>query len=75
MWMSLLTTIIVRLNKSGTKEEYTTSEARVLVDTFNEFKKRVIELSDVGSETKSIHENNEKVNKAQQKVNNFFNIL
>lgn len=67
--------IIVSLNKSGTKEEYTTSEAKVLVDTFNEFKKRVIELSDVGSETKSIHENNEKVNKAQQKVNNFFNIL
>ena len=67
--------IIVNLYKSGTKEEYTTSEAKVLVDTFNEFKKRVIELSDVGSETKSIHENDEKVNKAQQKLNNFFNII
>ncbi len=67
--------IIVNLHKSASKEEYTTSEAKVLVDTFNEFKKRVIEVSDVGSETKSIHENNEKVNKAQQKVNNFFNII
>ena len=67
--------IIVNLYKSGTKEEYTTSEAKVLVDTFNEFKKRVIEISDVGSETKSIHDNNEKVNKAQQKINNFFNII
>ena len=67
--------IIVTLYKSGTKEEYTTSEAKALVNTFNEFKKRVIELSDVGSETKSIHENDEKVNKAQQKLNNFFNII
>lgn len=67
--------IIVNLYKSQTKEEYTTSEAKVLVETFNEFKKRVIELSDVGSETKSIHDNDEKLNKAQQKLNNFFNII
>ena len=55
------------------KEEYTTSEAKILVETFNEFKKKVIESSDVGSETKSIHEANEKLIKAQQQVNNFFN--
>ena len=67
--------IIVNLLKSKIKEEYTTSEAKVLVETFNEFKKKVIELSDVSSETKSMHDNNEKINKAQQKVNNFFNIL
>ena len=67
--------IIVNLLKSKMKEEYTTSEAKVLVETFNEFKKKVIELSDVASETKSMHDNNEKINKAQQKVNNFFNIL
>ena len=67
--------IIVNLLKSKIKEEYTTSEAKVLVETFNEFKKKVIELSDVSSETKSIHDKNEKINKAQQKVNNFFNIL
>ena len=67
--------IIVNLLKSKIKEEYTTSEAKVLVETFNEFKKKVIELSDVSSEAKSMHDNNEKINKAQQKVNNFFNIL
>ena len=67
--------IIVNLIKTGTKEEYTTSEAKVLLDTFNEFKKRVIELSDVDSETKSIHDKNQRVNKAQQKLNNFFNII
>ena len=65
--------IIVNLLKYKIKEEYTTSEAKALVETFNEFKKKVIESSDVGSETKSIHETNEKINKAQQKVNNFFN--
>ena len=67
--------IIVNLIKSKIKEEYTTSEAKVLVDTFNEFKKKVIELSDVDSETKSVNEANEKINEAQQRVNNFFNIL
>ena len=65
--------IIVNLLKYKIKEEYTTSEAKALVETFNEFKKKVIESSDVGSETKSINETNEKINKAQQKVNNFFN--
>ena len=67
--------IIVNLLKDKIKEEYITSEAKVLVDTFNEFKKKVIESSDIDSETKSIHETNEKINKAQQKINNFFNIL
>ena len=67
--------IIVNFLKDNTQEEYTTSEAKVLVDTFNEFKKRVIEVSDVGSDTKSIHENDEKVNKAQQKINNFFGMI
>ena len=66
--------IIVNLLKAKIKEEYTTSEAKILVDTFNEFKKKVIELTDIGSETKSLHETNEKINKAQQKLNNFFNI-
>ena len=64
--------IIVNLLKAKIKEEYTTSEAKILVDTFNEFKKKVIELTDIGSETKSLHETNEKINKAQQKLNNFF---
>ena len=66
--------IIVNLLKAKIKEEYTTSEAKILVDTFNEFKKKVIELTDIGSETKSLNETNEKINKAQQKLNNFFNI-
>ena len=66
--------IIVNLLKAKIKEEYTTSEAKILVDTFNEFKKKVIELTDIGSETKSLHETNEKINKAQQTLNNFFNI-
>ena len=66
--------IILILIKAKIKEEYTTSEAKILVDTFNEFKKKVIELTDIGSETKSLHETNEKINKAQQKLNNFFNI-
>ena len=66
--------IIVNLLKHKIKEEYTTSEAKVLVETFNEFKKKVIEMSDVGSETKSLHDKNEKINKAQQRLNNFFKI-
>ena len=65
--------IIINFLKTKMKEEYTTSEAKILVETFNEFKKKVIESSDVGSETKSIHEANEKLIKAQQQVNNFFN--
>ena len=65
--------IIVNLLKAKIKEEYTTSEAKVLVETFNEFKKKVIESSDVDSENKSIHDANETINRAQQKVNNFFN--
>jgi len=66
--------IIVNLLKAKIKEEYITSEAKVLVETFNEFKKKVIELTDVGSENKSIHGTNEKIIEAQQKINNLFNI-
>ena len=66
--------IIVNLLKAKIKEEYITSEAKVLVETFNEFKKKVIELTDVGSENKSIHGTNEKMIEAQQKINNLFNI-
>ena len=66
--------IIVNLLKYKIKEEYTTSEAKVLVETFNEFKKKVIEMSDVGSEAKAQRDKNEKFNKAQQRLNNFFNI-
>ena len=66
--------IIVNLLKAKIKEEYITSEAKVLVETFNEFKKKVIELTDVGSENKSLHGANEKIIEAQQKINNLFNI-
>ena len=66
--------IIVNLLKYKIKEEYTTSEAKVLVETFNEFKKKVIEMSDIGSEAKAQRDKNEKFNKAQQRLNNFFNI-
>ena len=66
--------IIVNLLKAKLKEEYITSEAKVLVETFNEFKKKVIELTDVGSENKSLHGANEKIIEAQQKINNLFNI-
>ena len=66
--------IIVNLLKAKIKEEYNTSEAKVLVETFNEFKKKVIELTDVGSENKSLHGANEKIIEAQQKINNLFNI-
>ena len=67
--------IIINILKDKIKEEYTTSEAKVLVETFNEFKKKVIELSDADSETKSLNEANEKINRAQQGINNFFNVL
>ena len=60
--------IIVNLLKYKIKEEYTTSEAKILVETFNEFKKKVIEMSD------NLRDKNEKFNKAQQRLNNFFNI-
>ena len=66
--------IIVNLLKYKIKEEYTTSEAKVLVETFNEFKKKVIEMSDIGSEARAQRDKNEKFNKAQQRLNNFFNI-
>ena len=53
--------ITIKFNKLNTQEEYYTSEAKILLENFKEFKKRVIEVSDITSDVKSQAETDKKV--------------
>ena len=67
--------IIIKFYKLNTQEEYFTSEAKILIDNFKEFKKRVIEVSDITSDAKSQAETDKKVYSTEKKLNNFLNII
>ena len=67
--------IIIKFHKLNTTEEYYTSEAKVLLENFKEFKKRVIEVSDITSDAKSQAETDKKVYSTEKKLNNFLNII
>ena len=67
--------IIIKFYKLNTQEEYFTSEAKILIDNFKEFKKRVIEVSDITSDEKSQAETDKKVYSTEKKLNNFLNII
>ena len=67
--------IIIKFYKLNTQEEYYTSEAKILLDNFKEFKKRVIEVSDITSDAKSQAETDKKVYSTEKKLNNFLNII
>ena len=67
--------IIIKFHKLNTTEEYYTSEAKVLLENFKEFKKRVIEVSDITSDEKSQAETDKKVYSTEKKLNNFLNII
>ncbi len=67
--------ITIKFNKLNTQEEYYTSEAKILLENFKEFKKRVIEVSDITSDVKSQAETDKKVISTEKKLNNFLNII
>jgi len=66
--------IVIKFLKENTQEEYITKEAKILCENFYDFKQKVIEVSDVISEAKSMAENEEKIAKTREKLNNFLNM-
>ena len=66
--------IVIKFLKDNTQEEYTTKEAKIICENFYDFKQKVIEVSDAISEAKSLAENEEKIAKTREKLNNFLNM-
>ena len=66
--------IVIKFLKDNTQEEYITKEAKIICENFYDFKQKVIEVSDSLSEAKSLAENEEKIAKTREKLNNFLNM-
>ena len=69
------TKLILKFIKGGEIEEYYTKEAKRLLETFNDFKRKVIEMTDETSDVKSIKESQEKVVKTEKQLNSFFGMI
>ena len=63
------------IKENNMKEEYYTKERDRLIETYNTLKNKVISVTDIASEDKAKKENQEKVNKTQTQLSNFFGVI
>ena len=67
--------VTIKFNRDDVTEEYFTREAKRLVETFADFKKKVIEMTDSTSTAKTNKVAEDKVIKTQKQLDSFLGIL
>ena len=67
--------VTIKFNRDDVTEEYFTREAKRLVETFADFKKKVIEMTDSTSTEKTNKVTEDKVIKTQKQLDSFLGIL
>lgn len=67
--------VTIKFNRDDVTEEYFTREAKRLVETFADFKKKVIEMTDSTSTAKTNKLTEDKVIKTQKQLDSFLGIL